>query len=389
MTGGDRIRDRLSGGAVISGSSSGRSGRRRVTLPFPAFLFAAVALFLLLVVLGFGLVVRVTGGSRGTALPDQDRAWAWWLLVTALLGFGLANLGLAVRAFRLHLSFRAYGWLAFLVCAGLAATGVQALIVARALGSGPVVLDYSHLARARRGAVSPAGTAVALAGDAAAGQKLFSITCVTCHGPTGEGLNSLAPSLRASEFLKSADTAGVTQVVRRGRPVTDPANKSGKMMPAKGGNPFLTDQQVADLVAFVKSISGGAAAPVAGSVTSADPAAPAVQMPQLARWVVPAAGAPFAGLLLPDAARERLGPDARRRARERWRDRLFRSLALLAMAVHGFFLLGVVVASSHVLFGWLLDLRDAGRRNWFRLLVWGWLIAGGVWLLLGLLPGML
>lgn len=362
----------------------------RFDLPFPAFLFAALSLFLLLVLLGFWLVARITAGPAERWLEGSDRQWAWWLLVAMVLGFAVASLILTVQSFGRRRAFSALVSYSLLVCAGLAALGAQSVIAARTLNDGPVILDYRHLAPARR-LVPRAAGAMALKGDAAAGQKLFALTCVTCHGPTGDGLNNLAPSLRTSDFLQSADMAAITRVVKLGRAVNDPANKSGKVMPAKGGNPFLTDQQLADLVAFVKSIAGGSqtgggeADALAGA--SAGPGGP--QAVQLARWVVPAAGRPAGGLVMTDGALQRLGPDGQVQARSAWRRQVHRSLSLLAMAVHGLFLSGVIAASCNVLFGWLLGMRDAGRRNWFRLLVYGWWLSAGVWLMFGLLPGMI
>ncbi|MEZ6080590.1 MAG: cytochrome c [Pirellulaceae bacterium] len=89
-------------------------------------------------------------------------------------------------------------------------------------------------------------------GDAEEGRKAFSTACITCHGPSGGGMPNLAPSLRGSPFIASADDTAIANVIRLGRPVGDPNNKTGKVMPARGGNPFLGDDKVVHLVAFIR-----------------------------------------------------------------------------------------------------------------------------------------
>jgi disulfide bond formation protein DsbB len=39
-----------------------------------------------------------------------------------------------------------------------------------------------------------------------------------------------------------------------GRPATDPLNPTGVDMPPRGGNPALTDDDLVDIVAFLRSI---------------------------------------------------------------------------------------------------------------------------------------
>jgi disulfide bond formation protein DsbB len=40
-----------------------------------------------------------------------------------------------------------------------------------------------------------------------------------------------------------------------GRPVDDPENTTGIIMPPKGGNPALSDQDMADIVAYMRTIN--------------------------------------------------------------------------------------------------------------------------------------
>jgi disulfide bond formation protein DsbB len=42
--------------------------------------------------------------------------------------------------------------------------------------------------------------------------------------------------------------------VKTGRPPGDPANTTGVDMPPKGGNPTLTDQDLADIIAHIRTV---------------------------------------------------------------------------------------------------------------------------------------
>ena len=42
--------------------------------------------------------------------------------------------------------------------------------------------------------------------------------------------------------------------IKTGRPTSDPANTTGVDMPPKGGNPALTDAQIVDIIAFIRTL---------------------------------------------------------------------------------------------------------------------------------------
>jgi len=78
-----------------------------------------------------------------------------------------------------------------------------------------------------------------------AGQVLFAENCTSCHGDNGEG--DIGPALNAKEFLAMTPDESLFSLTRTGVP--------GTLMPAWGqlfGGPF-TDEQVAQLVAFIRS----------------------------------------------------------------------------------------------------------------------------------------
>jgi disulfide bond formation protein DsbB len=91
-------------------------------------------------------------------------------------------------------------------------------------------------------------------GDAAKGQELFSVSCVACHGPKGEGVTGLGKDMTTSQFIADQSDAQLLEFVKKGRDTSDPANTTGVAMPPKGGNPALTDEQLLDIIAFIRSI---------------------------------------------------------------------------------------------------------------------------------------
>jgi mono/diheme cytochrome c family protein len=100
-----------------------------------------------------------------------------------------------------------------------------------------------------------AATAASVAqGDAEAGKKLYATTCVACHGPNGEGVTGLGKNMQTSEFIASKSDEELAAFVKQGRDISDPLNTTGVMMPPKGGNPALSDEQILDIIAFIRTI---------------------------------------------------------------------------------------------------------------------------------------
>jgi disulfide bond formation protein DsbB len=91
-------------------------------------------------------------------------------------------------------------------------------------------------------------------GDAANGKEKFVGTCSSCHGPEAKGMPGLGKDLTTSEFIKSQSDLELVAFVLKGRPSSDPANTVGVDMPPRGGNPALTDQDIKDIVAFVRTL---------------------------------------------------------------------------------------------------------------------------------------
>lgn len=91
-------------------------------------------------------------------------------------------------------------------------------------------------------------------GDVAAGEAKFNEVCIACHGPGGEGVEGLGKPFTTSDFVTSQSDAELLAFVKVGRPVGDPANTTGIDMPPKGGNPALTDQQLMDIIAYIRTL---------------------------------------------------------------------------------------------------------------------------------------
>jgi disulfide bond formation protein DsbB len=91
-------------------------------------------------------------------------------------------------------------------------------------------------------------------GDPAKGQQSFSTVCVACHGPDAKGIQGLGKDLTASEFVQTKTNMEMVAFLQTGRPASDPLNTTGVDMPPRGGNPAFTDQDLADIVAYLRSI---------------------------------------------------------------------------------------------------------------------------------------
>ena len=99
-----------------------------------------------------------------------------------------------------------------------------------------------------------ADTAPAYVGDAEKGKVVYTATCSACHGPEGEGVEGLGKDMTTSEFIAGLSDSELLDFLNRGRDPGDPANTTGVLMPPKGGNPALSDEELLDSIAFMRSI---------------------------------------------------------------------------------------------------------------------------------------
>jgi disulfide bond formation protein DsbB len=122
----------------------------------------------------------------------------------------------------------------------------------------PAVVILTAMSTLADSSPSPTGGgaatgAQALPGDPTKGEALYSSSgCAQCHGASLEG--GVGPSLNPIEKIpgvpNSLDPAFLIDIITNGRQPQsgDPRSTA---MPAKGGNPSLTDQDVKDLAAYI------------------------------------------------------------------------------------------------------------------------------------------
>jgi disulfide bond formation protein DsbB len=119
-----------------------------------------------------------------------------------------------------------------------------------------VILALGLVACGRKNDADNASQAAqaAPAGDPAAGKELFASTCSACHGPAGEGVPGLGKDMTASEFIAGKTDAELIAFIKQGRDPSDPLNTTGVAMPPKGGNPALNDQNLTDIIAYIRTL---------------------------------------------------------------------------------------------------------------------------------------
>jgi disulfide bond formation protein DsbB len=95
---------------------------------------------------------------------------------------------------------------------------------------------------------------VNLKGTATKGKAVFESTCVSCHGPEAKGMPGLGKDLTVSDFVKQKPDAEMVLFLTKGRSASDALNTTKVDMPVRGGNPALKDQDLADVIAYVRSL---------------------------------------------------------------------------------------------------------------------------------------
>jgi disulfide bond formation protein DsbB len=91
-------------------------------------------------------------------------------------------------------------------------------------------------------------------GDAAHGKELYATACASCHGPNAEGVEGLGKSWMDNAFILVMSDSELLAFIKKGRSPSDPDNTTGVDMPPKGGNPALTDEDLNDIIAFMRTL---------------------------------------------------------------------------------------------------------------------------------------
>ncbi|MCL5998738.1 MAG: disulfide oxidoreductase [Chloroflexi bacterium] len=88
----------------------------------------------------------------------------------------------------------------------------------------------------------------------ARGKVLYEESCAACHGLRGEGTQA-GRALADSTLLQTGSDAELATFVRAGRTTQDPHNTTGLAMPASGGRTDIGDQDLAAIIAYIRSLA--------------------------------------------------------------------------------------------------------------------------------------
>lgn len=89
---------------------------------------------------------------------------------------------------------------------------------------------------------------------ALAGKERFDRVCATCHGKDAKGLPRLGKGLLDNAFVQSKSDAELVEFLKLGRAADHELNTTGVAMPPKGGDPSITEGDLQNLVAFLRSL---------------------------------------------------------------------------------------------------------------------------------------
>ncbi len=117
-----------------------------------------------------------------------------------------------------------------------------------ALATAPVSADE------KAQALAAAGGDAELAEYIAHGSKIFNTTCIACHGAGGVGIKGNGKPLANNEFVRSLDDDSLLAFIKKGRDPSDPKNTTGVGMPARGGNPALSDDDLLDVIDYLRTL---------------------------------------------------------------------------------------------------------------------------------------
>ena len=109
----------------------------------------------------------------------------------------------------------------------------------------------------------PAGHAqdAALEAQIKSGQTTYMMVCFACHQPTGLGLPNMFPPLKGSDWVAAPKPDRLIRMVLQG--ITGPITVNGQPFPSIAplmpSQAALSDQQIADVLTFVRNSWGNKA----------------------------------------------------------------------------------------------------------------------------------
>lgn len=88
--------------------------------------------------------------------------------------------------------------------------------------------------------------------DLAQGKNVYNQTCIACHGADGKGVVPGAPDFTKKDGRLTKSDEMLIQHITNGFQT----DGSPLAMPAKGGNPSLTEEDIEDALAYIRQSFG-------------------------------------------------------------------------------------------------------------------------------------
>lgn len=121
-----------------------------------------------------------------------------------------------------------------------------------------MVVDKTPTASQLDSALAAAGGDPELAEWIASGDRIYHSSCMACHGKSGTGVAGNGKALVRNDFIKSIDDDALLAFITQGRSPSDPKNTTGIQMPPKGGNPAMSQDDILDVIAYLRTLQGDA-----------------------------------------------------------------------------------------------------------------------------------
>jgi mono/diheme cytochrome c family protein len=90
----------------------------------------------------------------------------------------------------------------------------------------------------------------------AKGKVIYKNTCIACHGEGGVGMEGLGKNWIESEFIANSSDDELFNMIKEGRPIDHPMSDGVSPMPPMGGNPLLTDEDLRNVIVYMRSLQG-------------------------------------------------------------------------------------------------------------------------------------
>ncbi len=88
----------------------------------------------------------------------------------------------------------------------------------------------------------------------AKGKVVYNKTCLACHGEGGVGVENLGKNWIISEFIKNSSDTELLAFIRAGRTIDDPMSAGNAPMPPSGGDPTLSDEELNNVIVYMRSL---------------------------------------------------------------------------------------------------------------------------------------